>query len=460
MRIRAILFWAVIGAVLAGIPVESGLAREWDEMETGPALQFNTRFFPPFSYPAPGGVGGPVAEIVERVCDEARINCAISLINWDIAQNEVESGRADGCFPVGWNAAMAEWLHYTGPVLAAEYGFFSRTHSPSDYQYVSDLEGLTIAVSGPSAASASLERIKMQLKGKLNILLYPAAEALFWRLAADPDVDAVYADKDAGVAIIQRLSLGEHIRYLGRHRMANYYIGISKRADSDVFEKFHHAFGQLERRGVVDRILAEHGIGEVPPRQSACSLTLRAAARTLSAQDVARLRRRFLASHGIPAKVSSSQCGYPQRFQQLGDGMFMDNAAGILWHNGRRLRKMLWEEAAAYIEKINRIKFGGYDNWRLPTAEELCSIIPSGPHGETDFGNRLRKSSILPFWSADQEADPNHHIWVADLMAGMLAPASRHEFFSVIAVRSCYDPHPPESPAASRPATSPSGETH
>ncbi len=60
------------------------------------------------------------------------------------------------------------------------------------------------------------------------------------------------------------------------------------------------------------------------------------------------------------------------QFQDNGDGTVTDLATGLMWQqtddgNGRN-----WEDALAYAEELN---LAGYDDWRLPNAHELQSIV-------------------------------------------------------------------------------------
>ncbi len=67
------------------------------------------------------------------------------------------------------------------------------------------------------------------------------------------------------------------------------------------------------------------------------------------------------------------------------DGLSVtDNVTGLVWQQSPDTDgdgaidvadKMTYEEALAYPAALNEKKFGGYDDWRLPTIKELYSLI-------------------------------------------------------------------------------------
>ncbi len=59
-------------------------------------------------------------------------------------------------------------------------------------------------------------------------------------------------------------------------------------------------------------------------------------------------------------------------FSDSGDGTIIDSATGLMWQKGHSETFMDWEDALAYAEDLN---LGGHDDWRLPNAKELQSII-------------------------------------------------------------------------------------
>lgn len=54
------------------------------------------------------------------------------------------------------------------------------------------------------------------------------------------------------------------------------------------------------------------------------------------------------------------------------DGTVTDQATGLIWQQADSGRGMDWEDALAYAESL---QLGGHDDWRLPNAKELQSLV-------------------------------------------------------------------------------------
>lgn len=62
-------------------------------------------------------------------------------------------------------------------------------------------------------------------------------------------------------------------------------------------------------------------------------------------------------------------------FINNGDGTITDSATSLMWSKDDSRTGMDWEEALSWVEQKNNEKYLGYDDWRLPNAKELQSIV-------------------------------------------------------------------------------------
>ena len=76
--------------------------------------------------------------------------------------------------------------------------------------------------------------------------------------------------------------------------------------------------------------------------------------------------------YGQDAQYSSIEFS----FTDNGDGTVTDNVAGLMWQQIPDDGDFTWDEAIIYAENL---ELAGYDDWRLPTAKELFSLIDFEP---------------------------------------------------------------------------------
>ncbi len=58
-----------------------------------------------------------------------------------------------------------------------------------------------------------------------------------------------------------------------------------------------------------------------------------------------------------------------------GDGTITDEATGLMWQQAGSDNSMKLADAKKYIDTLNEEKFAGYTGWRLPTINELASLL-------------------------------------------------------------------------------------
>lgn len=91
------------------------------------------------------------------------------------------------------------------------------------------------------------------------------------------------------------------------------------------------------------------------------------------------------------------------------DVVVIDHTTGLMWQQLGSVMTMTYERAQAYILILNRDRFAGYGDWKLPTLEETMSLMEPEPATEG-------KSHIYPVFRLDQT-----HIWTIDKVSILLA---------------------------------------
>jgi len=89
------------------------------------------------------------------------------------------------------------------------------------------------------------------------------------------------------------------------------------------------------------------------------------------------------------------------------DEIVFDHATNLCWQRAGSLQPLNYNEAKAAIEKLNRERFAGEDNWRLPTLEEAMSLMEREKTGGLHINAKFNRQQKW-IWTADQN---NTSIW-------------------------------------------------
>ena len=93
---------------------------------------------------------------------------------------------------------------------------------------------------------------------------------------------------------------------------------------------------------------------------------------------------------------------FPNAFVDNGDGTVTDKVTGLMWQKAGSPSDMKFDSAVKYVEELNSSRFGGYGDWRLPTMEELYSLMEETPNENRKFMDNLFDPAQSLCWSADE----------------------------------------------------------
>ncbi len=84
-------------------------------------------------------------------------------------------------------------------------------------------------------------------------------------------------------------------------------------------------------------------------------------------------------------------------FVDNGDKTVSDRATGLMWPKEDSGKGMNWEQALVWVQAKNAEKYLGHDDWRLPTAKELHSIVDYARSPDSS-----RSAAIDPLFACTQ----------------------------------------------------------
>ena len=98
--------------------------------------------------------------------------------------------------------------------------------------------------------------------------------------------------------------------------------------------------------------------------------------------------------------------------------VIFDSTSGLMWQQSGSNNSMAYKKAKTYISQLNKDRFAGYYNWRLPTLEEAMSLMePTIKNGEL-YIDPLFDNTQTWIWTADCNLSD---LWFASLFCTSLA---------------------------------------
>ncbi len=121
-------------------------------------------------------------------------------------------------------------------------------------------------------------------------------------------------------------------------------------------------------------------------------------------------------------------------FEPRPDGTVYDAATGLLWQAAGTPYTVNLEEARKAVATLCREQFAGRDDWRLPTVDELVTIMTPPPQGGDWCIEPVFSRGQRWLWSADRASFVTS--WFANVELGYLSRQDHTAFLHVRAVAS------------------------
>ncbi len=121
-------------------------------------------------------------------------------------------------------------------------------------------------------------------------------------------------------------------------------------------------------------------------------------------------------------------------YQDNGDGTVTDRRTRLMWQKEGSPAPMTWTEAAEYAQKLNQDRFAGHADWRVPTVDELASLMERSWLNDDLFIDPVFGSGQKYCWAADTRGV--ERAWKSNFHLGFFLDFPMSELSSVRAVRS------------------------
>ena len=101
-----------------------------------------------------------------------------------------------------------------------------------------------------------------------------------------------------------------------------------------------------------------------------------------------------------------------------------EHASGLMWQAAESPRGT-WREFQAYVEETNQAGHAGFSDWRIPTVEELASLLEWRRSGENYLDDVFTREDLLSTWSADQMSETVGGAWFVNFTEGEASIGNR-----------------------------------
>jgi hypothetical protein len=115
------------------------------------------------------------------------------------------------------------------------------------------------------------------------------------------------------------------------------------------------------------------------------------------------------------------------------DGTVTDVKTGLMWMYSYENKEKI-SDVKENIATLNREKFKGFSDWRIPTLEELSSLVENKPNAKLENGRQSYINKIFDskkycwyLWSSDIGTERNFLVYVGEHNGGISSPGYHYQ---------------------------------
>ena len=193
--------------------------------------------------------------------------------------------------------------------------------------------------------------------------------------------------------------------------------------------------GLEKKEDVIEK--AEKALASIPPETKPGRLSLRKDAKDLSSEDVKSMLQKYnfySTCWNYNGDFCNPDGDFENHFVTKNDATVTDEATGLMWQKGGSEAAMTWVEAREYARKLNKEGFAEYSDWRVPTVEELVSLMESIWENGDLFIDPVFDKGSRYCWSLDTSGADR--AWKANFHLGFIVDFPMTSKNSVRLVRS------------------------
>jgi len=220
---------------------------------------------------------------------------------------------------------------------------------------------------------------------------------------------------------------------------------VEKRTEKGILQAEEKKEKPLKSDEVTDDKVQEEGLGEeslkvvsLPPKVVEPEpLYLRKKARNISKEDLRSMLYRYhfySTCWNYNGDFCNPEGDFENYFVDNRNETVTDKATGLMWQKGGSSKAMTWMEAREYVNKLNKQGFAGYSDWRVPTVEELATLMESSWKNGDLFLDPIFNSEQKYCWSLDTKGKIK--AWKANFHLGFFMDFPMTALNSVRLVRS------------------------